>query len=474
MLNLKRKSIMSKAWELNADLKTSILSALIFFSASVYLMLDSQNALGLWQNFNILDNYKIIISKGGQGDEAGFINQARVWSSDSISRDNSGILGLWPPGIILFHFMFIKILGHTYMPLLILGFINITIMTFTVFFSTHFVSVKWKNLNLLKKLALLLGFSYFFYEWNGFFLKNAILLTEGISTSLFALYLSLLLYSCHKKNFGYEKTNNKLIKLVAMSMLLIAAQYTRQIYGLIVDLAFVSFVVFLTYNKLIHSKSIKELAKAYGMVIIPVGIAFIAAIPYKTLQYYSTNSFAMTATTSYVWGQRWTPSDYLIAQGGEWLVRGGANLPCKLEPELCQTIFEKELATNLPYQNSQFFKEYKSLAIRSIFENPVKWGTVKFQLLYDYWTAASSGPGSPSTINRWKILGLIVILIILLKLIFKTLTSTRFLQLTSILGVCMIAALIGPQFLLHFEVRYFLPLKLFIFHLMLIGFYVDR
>ena len=51
-----------------------------------------------------------------------------------------------------------------------------------------------------------------------------------------------------------------------------------------------------------------------------------------------SGSFSVTSTNSYVWAQRWMESEYLINQGGSWLVEGGANIPCKIDKIKCEEI----------------------------------------------------------------------------------------------------------------------------------------
>ena len=91
-------------------LNPKILTSFFFVFSSLYFLLSSE--FGAWGNFGLFDSYEEIIQKGGYGDEAGFLRQAQRWSLEGIHFENSRILGLWPPVIMIYHYVFISILSR--------------------------------------------------------------------------------------------------------------------------------------------------------------------------------------------------------------------------------------------------------------------------------------------------------------------------------------------------------------------------
>jgi hypothetical protein len=438
----------------------NVFITLIFFISSLGLFLTAGD-YGAHGTALLTEGYLTIIDRNKFGDEAGFLRVAEVWSREGIKLENSGILGLWPPGLMFTHYIGFLIFGDGYAPVLFIGIINIIIMSVAL----AFLLKSWSLLGEVKfyeKLILVSSAIFSGYIWYTFIITRAPLLTEGLSIVLFSLYLALTFcFFLTRTQFNERKFLHLDSQILILSSVLFLTIFTRQTYSMFIDI-FLCFSILIALS--FWRMGIRRLAKYasfYKILLFPALIVFIVSIPYKLFMFDRSGSFNIVDTNSYVWGQRWIPSEHLISTGGAWLVEGGANVPCLLNKPLCEKIYQREMAKKYPYMDRQNFREFKSLTFQTILTKPLDWASIKFSLFFKYWFNDLADVWKERSFNAMFVIQLCLLVFLgcisSLKLFFGTVQN----KIISALILSVLVALTLPQFLLHFEVRYFLPIKYF-------------
>jgi hypothetical protein len=152
------------------------------------------------------------------------------------------------------------------------------------------------------------------------------------------------------------------------------------------------------------------------------------------------------------WSQVWMPTEYLEEQGASWLVDGTRNTPCLVDENLCNEIFRTEMSSPNPYfGGGRTVDELRNSALGALVRNPVEWFVIKAEAFPSYWFR------HPRSVDTYEFLenGLL-----LAGLVFVLVVGWKWLSRVAYLSyVAVFLATFGPIFMLHYEARYFYPLK---------------
>ena len=116
------------------------------------------------------------------------------------------------------------------------------------------------------------------------------------------------------------------------------------------------------------------------------------------------------------------------------------------------------MSTDYPYQNTKYFKQYKSEALQVIFDYPIQWTLLKTKLFFNYWFSKFDDVATPNGFNFLHIIPLLTILWLSISCLINVFTG-NYSYIFSIFVLSVIVCLFVPQFVLHFEARYFTPIK---------------
>ena len=159
---------------------------------------------------------------------------------------------------------------------------------------------------------------------------------------------------------------------------------------------------------------------------------------------------------------------HLIDLGGGWIAEGGASITCNNNKRQCDIINECRNCYPVEY--------YKEHTYKTILTNPL-WTIQKTTLAYYYWFSSPPLIGSKSSVPIYSFQNILALFLLLMYPLigipihyFKAnksrrsddMFSSKFVSITFIC-ISVYAALIIPQYIFHFEVRYFYPIKLAVF-----------
>jgi hypothetical protein len=171
--------------------------------------------------------------------------------------------------------------------------------------------------------------------------------SESIGVPVLAAGISLLLYSITAK--GSSK------HLVIAGTLVGLSLYFRATFLPLTLLSIAVFFVIIGVIKLYEirrlsskaktTKTSSEVYKSIDWITMKKGIyAFLfpltlVALPWSLLVFFVVNPGNISwSANEYLWFQKWTSSEDLIAGGGGFQVEGGLNWPCVIDPTFCSAI----------------------------------------------------------------------------------------------------------------------------------------
>jgi len=392
----------------------------------------------------------------------GFIEQGFFTSS------YNNLLGLWPAGIPLIHSALIFFGGLDIKPIPIFYFSLISIWAF-IFTTFFFNTLRYKNN--AGKLIIVLLFFYLIQSdlFSLFFLRQSVILSEGISTPAFILSLYYL--------FNIYNGKNNLF--LALFFILISS-FTRATSDLFVSLLSFFYILYLIPNIIksplfmnYQSQTLVEILKfifANGRIFLFLFLYFLITSPYKLVMNQNIGEFSLV-TKNFNFSHAWMPDHYLDREGGGFVIHGGGNVACLIDEVQCKIIYEEEMLKDNPYSNYKYLRDQYFLLI---IENPINWISLKVKYFIKYWLATPPDVASVSKSKYENLITLIIILSILfsilrflylynLKKLYKFRGEDTFLF--TVLPLAVLITFILPQFLIHFEARYFYPIKIYLFFL---------
>jgi hypothetical protein len=448
---------------------------ILFFLALIYFSTNfdpAHTSFGPWLNLSWNDSYQNILDREINGDDAAYINMGKGFVEQGILKSSyNNYLSLWTPGLPFLHALIISLCGININPIPIFYFFLVII--WSVIFSKYFFDIlNIKNITV--KITLLFFLFYVLQSklLNIFFLRQGLIISEGLSSALFILSLSLLYDLDNKSTFK---------KSFFVAIFLIWSALTRATIDLFISLLIFSYLI-LYFTQLFY-KSMSENKKFLNKLFLWPGskglftvlvIYFLALLPYRLAAHNAWGGFNLVNPKTN-WAHSWMPDSYLNSVNAGWIIVGGGNIPCHLNPNACNKIYLEESKTDFPYARDRF-DYYRDLTLQTIRQHPWLWLSSKYKVLIEYWFASPPDIAAPSLFERSNLIifslfifcfiwALLNIKIANLKDFFLGRNSN--IVYDTIIPISMIAAFIFPQFFIHFEVRYFYPAKVYVFFLMI-------
>lgn len=446
---------------------------LVFFVALVYFSTNlnpGNTKFGPWLNINWGDSYQIILDKEMNGDVASYINIGKGFVEQGILKSTyNNYLSLWTPGLPSFHALIIFLCGLDVNPIPIFYFMLVII--WSIIFTKYFFDI----LNVKKipiKIILLALLIYVLQSKliSIFFLRQSLILSEGLSSAIFILALTLL--------YDLDK-NPTFKKSLLVAIFLIWSALTRATVDLFISLLLISYVMIFCTELIFQKKRPnKELLSTYffplnrkGLFTVLV-IYTLALLPYRLAAHNAWGGFNLVNPKTN-WAHSWMPDTYLNSVNAGWIISGGGNIPCQLNSDVCNQIYLEESKSKFPYASDRF-DYYRNITFQTIYQHPWLWVSRKIKVFIKYWFASPpdiAAPSSHENINLISISLLSFCFLWVVKSIRIASLKDFFLRRNfnfiyeGIIPLSMIAAFIIPQFLIHFEVRYFYPAKIYILFL---------
>jgi hypothetical protein len=277
--------------------------------------------------------------------------------------DHMWLVTLWPPGFMLLEGAVLRLFGEGapfLIPLLILS---------------ALACATW--MTLLRKYLLRSGSSHtlatlgplvpFAFPLSWFFLLSPLGLSFGetFSISFYLIGFSLVLLA-----FRARSIRGSLYQAALAGLAIAAAAYVRSQFELLVVVLTVSAAALFAVAGLgfLFRRKTYVSWLALAIVAVTLVVAHIAMAPWRYHNFQYTGFYSWVRTSNAVFESALRPEEELRSSGAHFVVAGGGNLACRLQPDYCGQ-------TDSMYFYKAFFKNMRA------------WVAHKVQLLPMYWMA---------------------------------------------------------------------------------------
>jgi hypothetical protein len=381
------------------------------------------------------------------GLDAGSYIQGGLSLADGTFRDGSNdfIWGLWPPGMSIFNFLFVKVFGMDGSPLLIWSLASSLVIALLTYILLGFLRNQERKIQSLG--IALITFILLSSATQGWLLDQGIMYAEGLT--LLGLFVSLFYlgkYLEKKKRFYLLLAGFGLSVSVFMRSVNLALIYLL-VMCIVISLIGTYISVHLKFNgnlfRRIRISSLVTLA-AVPITLMTTWMAFRATwLPDSRYQWVTS------AANSWKW---YWMRDSDFKETGWGIVAGIDNWACQINKAVCAKI----------HANPETNWDYQGLSLQSILQNPISFFTERIPHFWDYWILngrwlyppQSRIPASISFMEGVLFLLILLFALFLIAKIWSKKVELALLQLAIILGNFL------PLLVYHLEGRYFLPIKL--------------
>ncbi len=415
-------------------LRRNIVSALIF-AITAFGILFSLHTSPIASNW-IWATPKELSSYFGLSDSGSYLRLAMDLRDFRIEPENNWILSLWPPGMPALLFVLLSI------PLPITPLIALVVAIFwtlPTYFLLDFFS-KEKGLPYILIWVLFWHANPVFWNW---LLSEGVFYSEPLGLALSATSCVLLIKLSMTKGSHLKKD------LVLAGTTAAASLFFRPtLIFPFASAAFLFAIWFLAKN----AQTIRSLfvgTKNLFIQALPFLLPFItitAPWTFIVLTFIHPGNPSWVSN-DYLWGQRWMTSEYLNSIGAQFLVEGGANWACLLDPVKC-----RELEPMAILQLSDNFDNLRRLSFEAAISNPLAFLEFRLGNMSRAWITL---PGNPigSASNATTVLSLIVLILLLVASIIKK----RF-SIGNYLFASAVLSQVAILIFAHTETRYLLPI----------------
>lgn len=409
---------------------------LIGFVYFIILLLIAFFVRDIPNQYNVFDLTILqLMQVSVMGDPASFATAAiDIAKNGWISSENTWIFNLWPPGFILLEALIIKIFGINVPIILVLQ-----ILAAVLFSVVMTLLFKFLNDYVNKKIALVLPLLIFVFPVSRVFLLEPIGITLGESFAIGFFLLGVL--------FAIRSVEKSVWRYAVYSgiSLALAAYFRSQFEIILLALTGCGVLLLILLNLArtqiyLDSTIIKSTVKTISIVLL---VAHAITIPWRVYHWMYQESPLWVHTASVTFGNSVMTSEYLESVHGGFVVAGGGNLVCRINPATCGDTANA-----------------KTLFIKTFLEHPGTWYSLKVDIIGKYWLSSLqnwSAVGTESTLLDIIInsLNLILLIMIIYLLFNRRVMNSR----GWIILVWISATLFSSYFLIftvqQFEVRYF-------------------
>jgi hypothetical protein len=383
----------------------------------------------------------------GGSDQGSYLRLALDLQDFDVQADNLWILELWPPGTPVVLAVF-EALPGTLLPYLV--FIVALIWSIPPYL---LISSSPKSWTLAVAVLSLWTFNPIFHNW---LFGLGAFSSEFLGLPIFAASIAFLLRSAIS-----VRPNRDLY--FSGALLGLSLYFRATLLPLTVLTFFAGFAVF-SMSLLLNLRrkttivgprtQIENLGTLVAGYLRYVLIVFLVAAPWAVIVFTILNPGSLTwSDNDYLWGQKWTPSEDLISQGGTWLIQGGANWPCILNPAQCSAFGSETMSR-------EYFQVARDAAMKTLFSNPGAFLSLRLEnLVYAFPTLPGSSIGdnqSPVTLVTYALF-FTTYVVSLLRVPPENFKARLAVNLVFAVSLFVILASFAILAVVHIETRYLLP-----------------
>jgi hypothetical protein len=425
------------------EMLRALISVIVFFLSWIRCEIAYRTGqYGVTPDMGFVEARKIL---GGL--DAGSYIQGGLSLADGTFRDaeNNFIWELWPPGMSLSNFLFVKVFGANSSPLIIWTLISSLVIASLTFMLIGFLRNQKRKIQTfgLALIAIILLSS----PTQGWLLDQGIMYAEGLT--LLGLFTCLFF-------LGRYLEEQKPYNLLFSGLFLSISIFMRSVNLIVIYLLIILILI------LIFFKLLKVFFRIKGEFFSKIRVSSIFAltsVPILLMGTWMTFRATWIPNSQYQWvtsgANSWKSywmrdSDYT---GTGWeIVAGVDNWACQIDQVVCAKIHAA------PEMNW----DYQALSVQSIISNPISFIAERIPHFWDYWILygrwlyppQSHIPASISLLEGIMFLLVLFFALFLIAKIWSKKTELAILQLVIILGNFL------PLLVYHLEGRYFLPIKL--------------
>lgn len=416
--------------------RSAFKSALVFLFVTVYVFCLNFKEFAPTGLVSI--SHSELLSRLGEADSGNYLRLALDLMDFNVSPNNYWIVGLWPPGMATFDFICLLLPGN----------FVVWVFVATALISALPISLVFHQVVGRRQISLatLLSLIYLAEPNRVWAFTSGIFNSDGIGSSFLLSSSLLLAFGLQDRSKFLDDSKKTDYMLMASGFLLIAALSFRWAYLPIVLGLLIGFSSYLLGLAVANSIKRKRLMTQKNGLIKFLSATGIALIPWTGFVYlYLHPGNPSWSTGDYQWAQRWMSDEFLIKGKATWLVEGGANWGCKINPEKCQ-ILGKEAESG-----STNYGEFRDEAIATAISRPLELFALKTPIIF---SSFESIAGQPPAKGDNQVGGNIFLgsLLVCAFLTLKRNVSRVFLIYALYIGLALSAL-----YLAHVETRYLLP-----------------
>lgn len=351
-----------------------------------------------------------------------------------ISTANDWIFNLWPPGFILLEALIIKLLGAGAPVILVLQLLAAALFSIVLVLLYDLLGKCVKS-----KLAFTLPLLVFAFPVSRIFLLQpaGIALGESFAIGFFLISILLAFRSVERSS---------LRDAVYGGVFLALSAYFRSQFELILlamtgwGILLVFAIQLLRLRKSIEPEFAKSAVKTIAVVLL---VAHAATMPWRAYHWQYQESLKWVSTSDLVFSNSVMTSEHLANNYGRFVVAGGGNLVCRIDPTTCgDTVHAKKLFIN------------------TFIAHPIEWYTLKFDVIGQYWFSSVNfwvnSPSEPALIDIAANGLLLIVLIALAALLLTRRVRSHGLWILLMwFNLSLMSAYMLIFTIVHFETRYF-------------------
>jgi hypothetical protein len=363
------------------------------------------------------------------GDPGTFAEAARDIYHNGHFTTTAWATTLWPPGFMVLEASVLRIFGEN-APFIVILIVILSLLFATLMSATRsFLLTKTTALvaSIVPLLVLAMPIVRTEIEPMG------IVLSEGFATALFFLALVLVLQALDNASWR--------LAVIAGAILGLSA-YMRSQFETITTFLLIGALVFAVWYAIRRFLQHRNAARILLLPLLVILVAESVMVPWRIHNYRHLHNIGWVQTDLLYVDEGRTDAQLNAINAG-WLVEGGGNLMCELDPNYCG-------------------KADKNLFFQSLFTHIVPWYEVRFRTIGAYWFAALGSlvgpePGDWQNFALNALYLLCMIATIPLLILRRKFDAMGYLWFTSAFYVCFLLILS----LIHYEARYFYLLKIF-------------
>ncbi|RKP50864.1 hypothetical protein D7S89_07270 [Trinickia fusca] len=298
----------------------------------------------------------------GWNDPRSFGTAAKdIAAHGQLSGDNAWIFHLWPPGFIFLEAGILKVFGADVPIIFVLEFFCCAFLGVMLLLQRDFLRP------LIGRVASEVApFILFLFPVARIFLVEpaGVILGEAFSVASFLSGVLLVLRAIQAERLAWA--------VLAGLFLAVAAYFRSQYESLMLAATAVAVPLVLWQAVKIVRGAAQTKHQATVIVrslLVALMVAHVLMLPWRIRNYHDRGGMGWVQTMDIVIQNALSSNEILLAGDGEFVIAGGGNLACRLEPGYCG-------------------KTEKSLFFKAFLHHMPEWYGIKLSLVPDYWMAS--------------------------------------------------------------------------------------